>query len=108
MDCHTLRFTSDVSLPKDDKIAMQGEQIIAGQLTGLKTHRNAKYATRKEESQKHGQYAKTSRPKSICIYSLIIQLEISIQNISLLLSCEPHPKCKPKATDNCFNKLCVR
>src|SRR3954466_7156493 len=33
---------------------------------------------------------------------LIIHLEISIQNISLVLSCESHPKCKPKATDNCI------
>ena len=39
---------------------------------------------------------------SINIYSLIIHLEISIQNISLVLSCEPHPKCKPKATNNCI------
>src|ERR1041385_9255665 len=62
---------------------------------------------RKEEAQKHGQYAKTSRLKSICIYSLIIHLEISIQNISLVLSCEPHPKRKPKATDNC-NKRTLR
>src|ERR1043165_7297260 len=36
----------------------------------------------------------------IIIYLLIIHLEIFIQNISLVLSCEPHPKCKPKATDN--------
>src|SRR3954465_11996946 len=55
---------------------------------------------RKEEAQKHGQYAKTSRPKSIRIYPLIIHLEISIQNISLVLSCKSHPKCKLKATDN--------
>src|SRR3954471_16382269 len=54
--------------------------------------------------QKHGQYAKTNRPKSICIYSMSIHLEISIQNISLVLSCEPHPKCKPKATDNCIKR----
>src|SRR3954468_8587330 len=59
---------------------------------------------KKEETQKHGQYAKTSRAKSICMYSLIIHLEISIQNISLVLSCEPHPKCKPKATDNCIKR----
>src|SRR3954464_7627339 len=59
---------------------------------------------RKEETQKHGQYAKTSRPKFICIYSLIIHLEISIQNIFLVLSCEPHPKCKPKAIDNCIKR----
>ena len=38
----------------------------------------------------------------IRIYLLIIHLEISIQNISLVLSCEPHPKSKPKATDNCI------
>src|SRR3954464_14312606 len=53
---------------------------------------------------KYGQYAKTNRPKSICIYSLIIHLDISIQNISLVLSCEPHPKCIPKATDNCIKR----
>src|SRR3954463_12159602 len=83
---------------------MRGEQITAGKLIEIKMHRNANYATRKEEAQKHGQYAKTSRPKSICIYSLIIHLEISIQNISLVLSCEPHPKCKPKATDSCIKR----
>jgi len=44
----------------------------------------------------------------ISIYLLIIHLEISIQNISPVLSCEPHPKCKLKATDNCINELCVR
>src|ERR1044072_7860122 len=37
----------------------------------------------------------------------IIHLEISIQNISLVLSCESHPKCKSKATDNCIKRtLC--
>ena len=41
---------------------MLGEQIIVGQLTGLKTHRNANYATRKLEDQSYGQYAETSRP----------------------------------------------
>ena len=108
MDRGPMKFTSDVSLPNYDKIAMLAEQIIAGQLTGLKTHRNANYATRKEEAQNHGQYAKTSRPKSICIYSLTMHLEISIENNSLLLSCEPHPKCKPKVTDNCIKELCVK
>src|ERR1041384_6570541 len=34
----------------------------------------------------------------------IIHLEISIQNISLVLSCESHPKCKLKATDNCIER----
>src|SRR3954470_17498112 len=36
-----------------------------------------------------------------------IHLEISIQNIPLVLSCESHPKCKSKATDNCIKRtLC--
>src|SRR3954470_19663481 len=35
---------------------------------------------------------------------LIIHLEISIQNISLLLSCESHPNCKLKAIDNCIKR----
>src|SRR3954467_7140536 len=34
----------------------------------------------------------------------IIHLEISIQNILLVLSCESHPKCKLKATDNCIKR----
>src|SRR4051812_7048646 len=34
----------------------------------------------------------------------IIHLEISIWNISLVLSCESHPKCKLKATDNCIKR----
>ena len=104
MDRGPMMFTSDVSLPKDDKTTMLGEQITVGQLTGLKTHRNANYARRELEVQSYGQYAKTSRPKSICIYPLIIHLEISIQNISLVLSCDPHPKCTPKAKDNCIKK----
>src|SRR3954466_2812844 len=37
----------------------------------------------------------------------IIHIEISIQNISLVLSCESHPKCKLKATDNCI-KITLR
>ena len=55
MDWGPVIFTSDVSLPKDDKIAMLGEQIIAGQLTGLKMHRNANYATRELDVQSYGQ-----------------------------------------------------
>ena len=47
-----MMFTSDVSLPKDDKKAMQGKQITAGQLTGLKTHRNANYATKERKRLK--------------------------------------------------------
>src|SRR3954468_13421515 len=35
---------------------------------------------------------------------LIIHLEISIQNISLVLSCESHPKCKLKTTYNCIKR----
>ena len=57
-----MTFTSVVSLPKDDKTTMSGEQNTAGQLTGLKTHRNANYATRELEVQSYGQYAKKSRP----------------------------------------------
>ena len=35
MDRGTMMFTSDVSLPKDDKTTMLGEQITARQLTEL-------------------------------------------------------------------------
>ena len=52
MDRGPMTFTSDVSLPKDDKRAMRGKQITAGQLTGLKTHRNANYATKERKRLK--------------------------------------------------------
>ena len=50
MDRGPMKFTSDVSLPKDDKTTMRGEQITAGHLTRLNTHINANYATRKQEA----------------------------------------------------------
>ena len=68
MDRGPMMFTSDVSLPKDDKTTKRCKKITAGQLTGLCAQTNANYAARKVEAQKHGRYAKASRPKSICIY----------------------------------------
>ena len=47
-----MMFTSDVSLPKDDKKAMQGKQITAGQLTGLWAQTNANYAAKKGRGSK--------------------------------------------------------
>src|SRR3954471_8876995 len=52
MDRGPMMFTSDVSLPKDDKTAMRGKQITDGQLTGLQTHCNANYATKKGRGSK--------------------------------------------------------
>ena len=52
MDRGPVMFTSDVSLPKGDKTAMRGKQITAGQLTGLKTHLNSNYATKKGRGSK--------------------------------------------------------
>ena len=52
MDCGPMTFTSDVSLPKDDKRAMRGKQITAGQVTGLKTHCDANYATKERKRLK--------------------------------------------------------
>ena len=52
MDRGPMTFTSDVSLPKDDKKAMQGKQITAGQLTGLRTQTNADYAAKERTSLK--------------------------------------------------------
>src|SRR3954467_13356384 len=85
MDRGPMTFTSDVSLPKDDKKAMQGKKITTGQLTGLKTQCNANYATKERKRLK----SMGSRPT---------------QNISLVLSCESHPKCKSKATDSCIKR----
>ena len=47
-----MMFTSDVSLPKYDNIAMRGKQITAWQLTGLCAQTNANYATKKGRGSK--------------------------------------------------------
>ena len=108
MDLGPMKFTSDVSLPNDDKTAMQGERVTAGQLTGLRTQRNANYATKKGRGSKAWEVRQGKKTEIHLHLLLIIHLEISIQNISLVLSCESHPKCKPKAIDNCINTFCVR
>ena len=52
MDRGPMTFTSDVSLPKDDKRVMRGKQITAGQLIGLKTHRDANLLQKKGRGSK--------------------------------------------------------
>ena len=47
-----MMFTSDVSLPKYDKISMRGKQITAGELTGLCAQTNANYAIKKGSGSK--------------------------------------------------------
>src|SRR3954469_16390483 len=97
MDRGPMKFTGDVSLPKDDKTAMQGKQITAGQLTGLRAQPNANYATKKGRCSKAWAVRQGKKTEIHMHLQLIIHLEISIQNISLVLSCESRPKCKPKA-----------
>src|SRR3954470_13591984 len=63
---------------------------------------------RKEEAQKEWA-VRQGKYTEIHLHLLrIIHLEISIQNISLVLSCESHPKCKLKATDNCITRTLRR
>ena len=52
MDRGPKMFTSVVSLPKDDKMAMQGKQITAGQLTRLRAQTNANYTAKKGRGSK--------------------------------------------------------
>ena len=54
MDRGPMMFTSDVSLPKDDKTTMRGKQITAGQLTELRAQTNANYDAREVEVQSMG------------------------------------------------------
>ena len=54
LDRGPMMFTSDVSLPKDDKTAMRGKQITAGQLTGLCAQTTANYIARLVEVQSMG------------------------------------------------------
>ena len=52
MDRGPMKFTSDISLRKDDKTSMEGKQITNGQLTGLRAQPNANYATNKGRGSK--------------------------------------------------------
>ena len=54
MDRSLMMFTSDVSLPKDDKTAMCAKRITAGQLIGPCAQTNADYIARKVEVQSMG------------------------------------------------------
>ena len=47
-----MKFTIDVSLPKDDKTVMQVKRITVGQLTGLRAQTNANYAAKKGRGSK--------------------------------------------------------
>src|SRR4051812_38067334 len=88
MDRVPMTFTSDVSLPKDNKKDMQGKQITAGQLTRLKTHRNANYAKKKKGRASKAWAVRQGKYTEIHLHLLrIIHLERSIQNIALVLIC---------------------
>ena len=52
MDRGPTMFTSDVSLPKDDKISMRGKQMTAEELTRLCAQTNANYAKQKVRGSK--------------------------------------------------------
>ena len=52
MDRGPVVFTSDVSIPKDDKTTKQGKQITAGQLKGLWAQTNANYAAKERKRLK--------------------------------------------------------
>ena len=97
-------FSLVMSLSQKTIKRLAGKQITVGKLTGLWRHRNANYATKKGRAQK--QWAvRQGKYTEIDLHLLrIIHLEISIQNISLVLSCESHPKCKLKATDDCIKR----
>src|SRR3954467_14596039 len=86
---------------------MQGKQITTGQLKGLRAQPNSNYATKKGRGSKAWAVHQGKKTEIHLHLLLIIHLEISIQNISLVLSCESHPKCKPKATNN-FIKRTLR
>ena len=68
MDQGPVIFTSDVSLPKDDK---NDREVNKSQLGNWQDYEGTAMLTRlqrKEGLKSNGQYAKVSRPKSICIY----------------------------------------
>ena len=78
MDRGLMMFTSDVYLPKDDKTAMKGKQMTAGQLTGIWAQTNANYATKKGRGSKAWVVRQGKKTEIHMHLLLIIHLEISI------------------------------
>ena len=52
METGAMKFTSDVTLPKYDKTAMQGKQITARKLKGLRAQTNANYPAKERKRLK--------------------------------------------------------
>ena len=102
MDRGPMMFTSDVSLPKDDKKAMRGKKLQLGNWQDYRRKPMLTMLQRKEGLKRNGQYAKVSRLKSIYIYYESFTLRYLSRTSRWILSCESHPKCKFKATDNCI------
>ena len=89
MDRGILALTSDVSLAKDDKNLCWVNKL---QLGNSQNYERTAILIMLAESARFNHVGITPREVNrlfISIYSLIIHLEISIQNISLVLSCEP-------------------
>ena len=68
MDRGPVIFTSDASLPKDDKSASNVNKSQLGNWQDYEGTTMLTMLQRKEGLKRNGQYAKVSRPKSICIY----------------------------------------
>ena len=68
MERGPMKFTSDVCFPKDDKQLCKVNKLQLGNWQDYGHNPMPTMLQRKEEAQKHGQYAKASRPKSIYIY----------------------------------------
>src|ERR1041384_4296074 len=68
MDRGPVIFTSDVSLPKDDKSASKVNKSQLGNSQDYEGTAMLTMLQRKEGLKSNGQYAKVSRPKSIYIY----------------------------------------
>ena len=108
MDRGTMNFISSVSLPKDSKQLCWVNKLQMGNCQNYKCTAMVIMLLESKRLNHMGITLIQVDRLFIRIYSLIIHLEISIQNISQILSFEPHPKCKPKATDKCFKELGVK
>ena len=108
MDRGTTTFTSDVSLPKDDKNICWVNKL---QLGNWQNYERTAMLILLAESARFNHAGITPKQVdclSISIYLLIIHLEISNPEHLAGIKLRATTICyKPKATDNCINTLCV-
>src|SRR3954462_11497379 len=108
MDRGPVIFTSDVSLPKDDKNASEVNKSQRGNWQDYEGTTMLTMLQRKEGLKSNGQYAKVSRTKSICIYYESSTLRYLSRTSRWYYVANPTQSVNSKQQTTALTELCVK